>query len=285
MKPIFAIDITTDKKNEVINGDEFITKTIPSQASEEFENRRECLEQTVEKSKLPLWIRIVKYLSGVYALFVFIAIIKALGSISFAEALRNAPILIGSGIICGLIWLVLTLMAKSKEKAVMQEENAEEQAEQLEKNIQDIYDLLGVPADANTVDILTFNYKIKNEDIVIQYSALQSAACFNAEMKIYVNDGMLHITDLETVHSFKLDELKAIKTVNKRISILFWNKEEGPRSGEFKKYKMTENNVGNVFFKPYYILEGERDGQAFGIYFPCYEIDVLERLTGLTAKE
>ena len=46
---------------------------------------------------------------------------------------------------------------------------------------------------------------------------------------------------------------------------------------------MTVNKFGNVFFKPYYILEIEKDNQTFGIYFPCYELDAIEKLTGLTA--
>jgi len=81
-----------------------------------------------------------------------------------------------------------------------------------------------------------------------------------------------------------LAELKGIKTVNKRIGIISWNKEEDPRKGEYKKYKMTVNDMGNVFFKPYHILEIERDGQSFGLYFPCYELEVLEELTGLRAE-
>ena len=80
-------------------------------------------------------------------------------------------------------------------------------------------------------------------------------------------------------------ELKSIQTVKKRIAIPSWNKEEGPTEGEFKPYKMTVNDMDMVFFKPYYILVGERNGEEYGIYFPCYELAVFENLTGLKADD
>ena len=42
MKPLFAIDITNDKKNEAVNGEEFITKT----ASENIADSLNCDSST-----------------------------------------------------------------------------------------------------------------------------------------------------------------------------------------------------------------------------------------------
>jgi hypothetical protein len=106
----------------------------------------------------------------------------------------------------------------------------------------------------------------------------------NVSVKLYETNDALHIADLENVYSFAKSELKVITTVNKRISVPTWNKDEDPRSGSFKRYKMTVNNIGNVFFKPYYILEIEHESQIFGIYFPCYELEIFEHLTGLKAE-
>ncbi len=49
MKPIFCIDVTLDKKNEIVNGSEFITRTASKQKIEEYENKQEDFEQTVKK--------------------------------------------------------------------------------------------------------------------------------------------------------------------------------------------------------------------------------------------
>jgi hypothetical protein len=37
--------------------------------------------------------------------------------------------------------------------------------------------------------------------------------------------------------------------------------------------------------KPYHILELEKDGETYGIYFPAYELAAIESLTLLKAEE
>lgn len=285
MKPIFGIDITSDKNNEIVNGNEFITKNISKQKAEELESKQQNLIQTVEDSKLPLLIRIVKYICGLYAVIVISAIISNLPSTSFDQALRNAPLLIISGFVCGLIWLVLQFFAKRKEKLILTDKNADQQIENIDIDIQKIYDELNVPDLAVSCDVLSFKYKIKNNELSAKAVGFQTTAYFNLDLKIYKDGEYLCLADLENVYSFKLSEIKEIKTVNKRISVFSWNKEEAPTKGDFKKYKMTVNNMGNVFFKPYYILEIEHNDEIFGIYFPCYELPIFEKLTGLTAQK
>ena len=128
-----------------------------------------------------------------------------------------------------------------------------------------------------------FGYKIKNGEIRPQLIGLQNTPYTNAEVKMYATDEDISLVDLGSVYSFKKEELKSIICVNKRIGVPEWNKEEDPRKGNFKPYKMTVNQ-GTVFFKPYYILHIEREGEHFGLYFPCYELEAFERLTGLTVE-
>lgn len=44
MKALFATDITNDKKNEQINGIEFITRTLSEETKKSFEDKTEGLE-------------------------------------------------------------------------------------------------------------------------------------------------------------------------------------------------------------------------------------------------
>lgn len=280
MKPIFCIDVTFDKKNEIVNGSEFITRTASKQKIEEYENKQEDLEQAVEKSKLPLWLGIIKYLCGLFFLIVLAASAKA----GLDTALRNAPILVMSGALCGILWIILHLVSKVKEKKVLKEENVEQQSKEIHEDFKSICNELNVPDDAAEVDVLLFKYKMKNGKISLYTSGLQTTAYINTSVKMYETNDELHIADLEHVYSFAKSELKAITTVNKRISVPAWNKDEDPRMGSFKRYKMTVNNMGDVFFKPYYILEIEHESQIFGIYFPCYELEIFEHLTGLKAE-
>ena len=280
MKPIFCIDVTLDKKNEIVNGSEFITRTASKQKIEEYENKQEDFEQTVKKSKLPMWLRIIKYLCCLLFWIVLAASVKA----GFETALKNGPILVVSGALCGILWIILHFASKAKEKKVLKEEDAERQSKEIYEDFKNIHNELNVPDDAAEVDVLLFKYKMKNGKIRPYVSGLQTTAYINVSVKMYETNDALHIADLENVYSFAKSELKVITTVNKRISVPTWNKDEDPRKGRFKCHKMTVSNIGNVFFKPYYILEIEHESQIFGIYFPCYELEIFEHLTGLKAE-
>ena len=281
IKPIFCIDITSDKNNETQNGIEFITRTASKEKIDQYEEKQEQLEQTVEKSKLPTWLQIIKYLCGGFFCIVLGASVKA----GLDTALKNEPVLVISGAVCGVVLLILHLSSKLKANKVLKEENAEEQTKELVEDFKDIHSELDVPSDAIDVDVLLFQYKIKKGQICPHASGLQTTPYVNVGVKIYGTESEIHIADLENVYTFDKFDMRGITTVNKRISIPTWNKDEDPRKGKFKPYKLTVNNMGDIFFKPYYILDIERDGQKYGLYFPCYELDVFERLTGFKAEK
>ena len=113
----------------------------------------------------------------------------------------------------------------------------------------------------------------------------QTIVYYNVDIKAYATEEGLHLADLEHVYTFKPSELVGIKTVHKRIVIPLWNKEEGVNEGTYKPYKITPLNTGDFSFKNHHILEIEREGERYGVYFPCYELDIFERLTGLKAEE
>ena len=280
IKPFFCVDVTLDKNNLDVNGSEFVTSVLSKQKIEEYNHKRETLSQTIEKSQFPFWLQIVKLLSGSFCAIVLISTIK----VGFKTAWGNAPILDISAIFCGILWVVLQIASKKKEKVVLKEEDVDYQLEKINQDLVLMYNELGVPSDTIEIDILAFKYKLKNGEIRPYTHALQTTPYFNVVVKIYADDEQLHIVDIESVYSIKKTEIKSIITVNKRISVPTWNKDEEPRKRKYKQYKMTVDSYGNVFFKPYYILEIEKDNQTFGIYFPCYELSTIENLTGLTAS-
>ena len=112
IKPIFCIDVTSDKKNEVLNGSEFITQTASKQKVEKFNSKQEELQETINKSKLPSWLRIVESLLFLYFVMVFAASARS----GLETALKNAPALVISGAVCGVIGLLLFITAKIKNR-------------------------------------------------------------------------------------------------------------------------------------------------------------------------
>ena len=285
MKPLFAIDITRNKKNETVNGQEFITATADTQNTEALEARQEALGETIKASRLPLWLHFVKLACGGFGALVFACSIEPAIDLGIQQVMANAPILLIAGAVSLLIWAVLQVCSKRKEKKVLQEQNVEHQTAAIAQNERMIYEELGVPADAATIDILLFRYKLKDSEPIARTIGLQTVPYINLEVKAFVDRDCLCLIDTEARYEFPLDELRGIQRVNKRIGIMGWNKEEDPCKGIYKPYKMTVSDAGDVFFKPYYILEIERWGETYGIYFPCYELPTLERLTGLKAAE
>ena len=280
IKPLFGIDITADKNNQTINGTEFVVRSVEKQKVDEYDAKQSSILETVEKSQTPLWIEIVKWL----CLLIFLPVIVSLVKVGFTKAMQNAPILVIAGFVCGIAWVALQIYTKKREKNVLEEGKLEERVEEFDKHLEEMYKELDIPEDAQNVDILSFSYKIKKEKIVPHTANFQLTPYINSDVKIFSNDENIFVADMEDVYALKKSEFKSIIRVDKRISVPFWHKDEAPNNGKFKPYKMTLNSYGCVFFKPYYILILEHNGEEMGLYFPCYELEVFEHLTGLKAE-
>ena len=57
MKPFIGIDITENKKNENINGEEFVVKAVSQMQKQAFENAQEDAFDLIEEAKMPLILR------------------------------------------------------------------------------------------------------------------------------------------------------------------------------------------------------------------------------------
>lgn len=285
MKPIFGIDITENKKNTVINGNEFIIATTSAENAAELENAGNEVEELLEKAKIPLWARIIHGACGFVGALLFFSILRGTADVGIETGYRNAPYLFW---ICGItlvVWGIFSLWSRRRQNKTMKTDDANETLSDLTENQNNAYEELGVPQDAVNMDILLFHYKMKNGEPVAKAKGLAPSEYINLEVKAYVKDGQLCLADTESVYAFPLEEMTGIRTVRKRISVPSWNKSELPTKGIYKPYKLTVANTGYIFFRPYYILEFNHYGTPCGIYFPSYELPTVERLTGLHAGE
>ena len=118
MKPFLGIDLTTDKKNEQFNGTEFLVMKPSSAMAQSFEQSFKKAEETVERSKLPLPLRITQLICGGLGAISAAGIIRGLGTVSLNQAYKNAPWVFWLGGICLLIWGILKIISTLKEKAL-----------------------------------------------------------------------------------------------------------------------------------------------------------------------
>lgn len=285
MKPIFGIDVTTNRKNKIWNGSEFIISEISEEKIENYNDISNDFLETLEKAKLPIWLSILKTICGLGSFIIWGGILNGSLEIGIENAYQNAPWIFWLGGVLVLGYILLSTKAKKLRKMVFEKECIADKNSDLDKIVKEMLDDLGVPEEAREVDVLGFGYKIKNEKIVACELEFSLSKYRNYHYKLFLKDDKLCLADIECVYGFNLSEIKGIKTINKKINIYPWNKEEGPREGIYKKYKMTVNNYGYVFVKPYYILEIEHNGEEYGLYFPCYELEYFEKLTGMKAEE
>lgn len=290
MKPFLGIDVTENKKNDKFNGEEFIVTKVSSASIQAYEGTAENAVEITEKAKLPLTVRIFHWLCGAVGGITAIGIVKALGNqenISVAEIYYNAPWMFWLSGICLAIWAVLTLISRKKAKTFIESEENEIAVSKLRSISNNIFAEMDVPPTAEEVDVLSFSYKMKNgEPKAVSRSLhslfLQMTPFMNFSYKIYTDGEFLYLADLEMKYKFPLSSFRAIHTVKKNISISEWNKETPPNKGEYKQYKLRTDD--EIHMKKYYILEFEHNGEAWGIYFPIYELSTFEKLTGLKAE-
>ncbi len=289
MKPIFGVDITQNRKNTKITGTEFMSASVSASAQANFDSQKDEIDQISSKGKLPKWVLGIALALYIYGFFAIMMILRASEDVEFAKIFDKVPWLIISGVLCLALGGIIHFISKKKEEKVSMENNLGYKYDTLSRQMNKMFSELGVPVDAKDVDVLVFCYKMKKGQPRAAVTSPFSGAMTpfnNISLKMYAKDGSLCIADYESVYSFSLYELLSIKTVSKRIAVPNWNKNETYNKGIYKKYKITrDNRYGLTYFKPYHILEIERMGEKYGLYFPCYELPAIEELTGIKADE
>lgn len=286
MKPLLGIDLTNDKKNEQLNGSEFIAAKPSEAMTRALEKALNGADEVYKKSRLPLILRIIKWICGAVGGIIIAAFIEVLvsGDISIKELSLNESgmlCLAGVGIV---IWLILEILSRKKEKEVMEKDESSRTLTKLERVTDALFAELNVPADAKDVDILSFFYKIKKGDIKAEAKGMQIARYYNFNYKIFADSENFYMANLEEKYAFPLSSLRTIRTVKKHIILYSWNKEEKYNKGVYKQYKLQMGEDGEVHCNKFHIMEFEHNGELWGIYFPDYELPAFEEITGLIAE-
>ncbi|MDO5151100.1 MAG: hypothetical protein Q4D76_17165 [Oscillospiraceae bacterium] len=276
MKPFLGIDLTMNKENEQINGQEFLIQIPSSDLSDLLENSKDKAEKKIEKAQLPFGFRVIKFICGIFALITIIGILRA--DVSFAEGYQNAPGLYWASGICLFVWMVLWIFARCKASTILETDESAQIFSHLEKVSDDIYRDLEVPVEAKEVDLLMFYYKEKNGDIKVCEKGMQIAQYLNPEFKVFTDNEYLYFANLEGKYAFPLSSIVNIHTVKKHIRIAGWNKDEEYNKGIYKQYKLTRDNYDCIHCKAYHILEIEHSGDVWGVFIPCYEWHVFEEI-------
>ncbi len=287
MKPFIGIDITEDKKNTEFNGKEFVVQETSKALYEAYDKATNEIGDFSKKASMPLWYRIIHKIIGVGALIVSTSLVKIVlnndGIETIIKVVKEMPWFVLIGVSCWILFGCMTLIARKKIKEIAESDEYNHTQSKAESLSNSIYAELGVPSQAPFVDVLSFQYKIKDGKLKPKSKEAKTVPFINIAFKIHSDGQKLYLTEMESKYAFELSELKRIKIIKERGVVQSWNKDEDFNKGEYKQYKITKNDYG-YYFKHYCILELVHNGEPWEIYFPDYELPIFEQVTGLKAE-
>lgn len=278
MKPIFCIDVTKNRNNSIVNGDEFVTAKVSSLRADMLGKAVDQVDAQEEKTKLPGFLNILRLLFLGAFVFCFSIFLGFVSEGTIAQAYQREPLLVWICLGTLLCWGLLAYLGGKKEKSVRESEETQRVVATADQLLENVYEELKVPRTAASMDILVFRYVEKKGQVVPKSSGVitfMSCVC-----KVFSENGTLCIADADQRYEIPLSDVRRIVTVNKDAYIPTWNKEIPTNKPPYKQYKLRIDNYGFIHFKPYYILELEHNGETWGLYFPSYELTLVESLTG-----
>ncbi|HEY8365250.1 MAG TPA: hypothetical protein VIK84_06720 [Haloplasmataceae bacterium] len=277
MKNVFGIKQDYQVSENNIDGKVFLTHKTPKEHEIKFNNNEEILNELKKKTTLPLALRVIKFLSFIISIIFIGGILRS--KVSISTAYKNAPYFFYIAGICLILGLTLYIVEKSKLRKLVESEYFKETLDKIEKDIEDAKQILGIPQDAYSLDVLTFTYK-ENDQGERKICTSRLFQFINLDLYAYVKDDCLCFASVYEVLSIPLKSLIEIKEINKKASLAKWNKEVSYNAPEYKQYKIREAN-GILFIKPYYSIIINDPLGEFEIYIPCYDIDKIVQLTNL----
>ena len=280
MKIFFGTDLTLDKNNDRMDGEDFIVERLPEWQETALENSAAVLDGLQAKAKLPPPLRILYYVCGFAAIILFVSIFRALTEVPLQQAYANAPVLFWIVPVTAAVWGALALVARQRKQKIEQSDEAKTALQKSEALMKECYETLGVPKGAADMDVLCSQYRVKDGKIVNKPVA--NYTFINTELKVFLQDEALCFADINQKFAIPKDALLSIRTVNKAISLPTWNKQKHFGEAPYDKYKLSANRYG-YSSKPYYALCIRTElGVDYELYFPCYELPIIQKLTGLS---
>ena len=282
MNPFYCIDNTTDRKNTTINTSrQFTVKETSLELTNSFIETAKEKTALIKKASAPIIVEVACFILSIITLICCRlisennelngAIFKVLGLTGILEKL---PLFLA--IFCALFVIGTMVYYDKRHLKVLNGKKMKELHAKDDETYKRILTELDLPESTTEVEILIFRYFDKNGKI-IPFDVAKLGSCRSVVCKCYTDHNSLYMADITGKYKFDLNDLLSIKTLEKSFYYT-------PKHTE--KAFNTESDVKkNIKIKKCHILELEHNGELWGIYFPCYELDTIEKLTGLKAED
>lgn len=284
MKNFFSLNVKTKEETFA----PYKVRSVSEQTTARQDESDDRLENAQKKSQLPLWLRIMEYLCLLTAACIFIGILRA-----FSESIGDESIssvwdrFVKNGIVimmivfvvCLVVGVALLIWGRKRYKAVLASPEYQTTVEEKESVQKVSYDELGVPADADEIDVFCFGYKLTKKGK--PKSANPFAQYVTLNLKIFQHDDNICFADTGDLIEIPRSAITETYVLAKRVTFYGWTKEQSYKSQEYKPYKIRANNYGTLFIKGCYCIVLQLDGEQYEIIIPPYEWQVLEKYVEL----
>lgn len=289
MKFLFGLDVTQGEENSIFDGKEFAVQEASDAQTDALEKATEESLDIMLNYKTPFFIKFFISLSGLTLVLSSVALTALTENNEIEKVYDNVPWLFYLLGISLALFIALVITAVRQYKKTMASEENTYKLSKMDTISANIYTELGVPADAIEAEILSVRFAYgHNDEIVLkkeEYDGMVIGTEYeNYVYKLFVRENTLFIVDTEAKYAIPISEMRYIKTVNEKIAISAWTNDVPYNKGRYKEYKIWKDANDDIAFKPYHILVIEHNGQEWGMYFPCYELPTIEKLTGLKAQ-
>ena len=297
MKVLFGTNITENRKNTDTDCKELIIRTVPESYYDSFdedaatENVSSDGKKRLKRLTKAVFLILLRIMLGVAAFASLAGVMVSIGEES--EGIKDVIFSVkdnlllfvsSSAVLCVsllLLYRIKSAERKAQEKAYSEiDEKNKREDEEYEREVNAF---LGVPPSAQTVEVISADYKIKNENVYLKPGII--TLFFNNEIKMFTKNKTLYLADEENCYSLSLEGEKKIFKIEDRLTLLCWNKEQSYKEGKFKEFGIKRTPVGNYIIKEYYFLEVNISGEKYRLYFPPYELKKIISITGAKVQE
>lgn len=280
MENLFKFNVKTKESAY----DKYIVRSVSDETSSKQDSSYDDLKNMEKISNLPLWLRIIQLLCYLVSLCLLGGLLSAfaknMGKESFASMWKRfvgngAIIMIVVGVVCLVVAIALHIWERKRIKRVESSEEYKTVIDECDNIHSGSYEELGVPSDADSLDVLCFPYKLNRKGK--EKNGCQFAQYVPINYKIFKQDDYLYFADVNDLIQIPFSAVTGANYVPKRVMFYGWTKDDAFNSPKYKAYKIRANNFGTLFIKGYISVNLLLDGEEKEIVIPLYEQDVIEK--------
>ena len=276
MKYLFATEEKGHREEAAAAESVFCTAEAPQSMAEDLTRAKEALEKAV-RSVLPRTLLITKTIPMVAAMILVTGIIRSLAKVTLVQAYHNAPALFWIGGVAALIWLGCVIYERTQVKRLTGDGQLGSELENREESVRSYLD---VPEDTDEIDVLVFRFKQDGSGLRFCGKAA------NGPVELYRQGDALCLFDGLRIYSLPLERASLhVLKLGVPVDGATWNKGEGPNAKKYKKYGVTLYQTMQLGLSFCCALDIVQGGESYRLLFPAYELDTMQRLTGLPAPK